>query len=187
MRPVPAILILALLALPACSYFRKNDDNFKKCPSVGMVSDAQGWSDVPSPTDWKARAQINEFDMKCKISKTEVIVQITPKVAAERNGEITDSMKQELPFFIAAMKGDDIIEKKTENKAITFSSRERMAKDDFTLSIELPFNDDGTAADRSVFFGFQLDEAQLNYIRNLRDARATDAIKPPAAPAPATR
>ncbi len=143
-----------------------------------MVSDAQGWAEPPSSTDWKARAQINEFDMKCKVSKTNVTVQITPKVAAERSGEVTDSMKQELPFFIAAMKGDEIVQKNIENKIINFTSQEKMAKDDFTISIELPFNDEGTAADRSVFFGFQLNEEQLNYMRSLREDRANAAINP---------
>lgn len=185
MRAAPAILILLLLTLSACGYFRKSDDNFKKCPTVGMIGDAQGWSDPPSDTEWKARAQVNEYDTKCKISKTSVTIEITPKVEAERSGELTDSLKQELPFFVASMRGDEIAEKKTEIKTIAFGSRERMAKDDYTLSIELPFNAEGTAADRNVLFGFQLTEAQLNYIRGLRDGRA-QAIKP-AAPAPATR
>lgn len=186
MKTVPAILILALLALPACSYFRKNDDNFKKCPSVGLVSDAQGWAEPPSSTDWKARAQINEFDMKCKVTKTEATITVVAKVEAERNGEITDSLRQELPFFIVSMRGDEVKSKQTENRYIDFGSRERGAKEDFTLKIELPFNADGTAADRSVLFGFQLNEAQLDYIRSLREIRAQQAITPSDA-APATR
>ncbi len=187
MKSHSAILILFLLALPACSYFTKKEDSFKKCPSVGMVSDAQGWAEPPSSTEWKARAQINEFDMKCKISKTATTIVITAKVGAERNGEVTDSLRQELPFFIASMRGDDVLNKKTENRYIDFGSRERMVKEDFTLSIELPFNDDGTSADRSVFFGFQLNEEQLSYIRSLRDDRANAAINTPASPAPEAR
>lgn len=135
-----------------------------------MISDGQGWAQPPSDIDWKARAQIDEFDMKCKISKDQATVQITVKVAAERQGDVTDSLRQELPFFIASMRGDQVVEKKTEMRAIDFASRSKTAKEDYTLSIDLPFENE-TAADRNILFGFQLNEDQLGYIRSLRDRK----------------
>ncbi len=146
-----------------------------------MVADAQGFITPPSDNDWIARAQINEYDMKCKVGKTSTTIQITVKAAAERNGEATESLRQPLTFFIASLRGNDVVQKETFEKNIDFGMREKTAKEDFTLSIELPFEND-TAADRNVMFGFQLNQAQLQYMRNLRDARTVATV-----PAPATR
>jgi hypothetical protein len=235
---------MTALMLSACTWFPswlgggRKEDKFVKCPDVEMLEEGRNWIDTPGD-GWKARAQISQYDAQCKVDKDKVELTVTPKIQVERSGDVTDSMKQELPLFLTVMRGDDIIEKKIFTDKIKFGSGKKTADDDFDMEIDLPLikplddgadkpsddkattddkdksdsddkdkddqakkdaedkkkeeaerkkKDPGTASDRTVYLSFQLDDDQLKYFRDLREAQAKAALTPPAAaPVPATK
>jgi len=177
-----AILIVVAMALSACSWLRgKHEDKFVKCPQAEMLAQGQGWI-VPPGDDWKARAQISEYSTSCKITKDKALFTVTPKIRAERSGDVKDGMKQGLPLYLVVMHGDEILQKKAFTETIKFKSGDKIAENTFDLPVELPLGDAGTVADRTVVLAFQLNEDQLKYFRDLRDAQAKAAMQPAAAP-----
>jgi hypothetical protein len=76
------------------------------------------------------------------------------------------------------MRGDEVVQKKNFTDEIIFRRGNKIEKDDFDMKVELPLSATGTAADRTVYLSFQLDEDQLKYFRDLREAQAKAALTP---------
>lgn len=173
MKRMAAILIFALSVAACTPYWaQKREDKFARCPNVVLLTPLRGWV-APANDQWETRAEIAEFSTQCKISKTHADMQITLNMLAERK-QVSGDKSAALPVFISTLRGDAILDKKMVPQTVTFEDNKAVMAVKPVILQSVPLVN-GSAADRTLVIGFQLDDDQQLYFEKLRAPRISIA------------
>lgn len=163
-------------ALAGCSVFGgEEEEQFAQvCPRVVVLKDTAkavqfrggGGQDI---TDIRFQADIADARWTCDYDDGTVNVSMQVSVLAERGPAAPDAKEARFEYYVAVADRDDrILNKGIFDVTLPFDNgRLRSASlDEVALSIPLKPGESG--ADRLVYLGFQLDRAQLEYVRDQR-------------------
>jgi hypothetical protein len=162
--------VLVSLALAACGSKEKPDD--PSCPRVAVLKDLSRLIEFREGTgrdmsDRRYEMVFAGLSSTCVYDKAGVTVNITVQIQAVQ-GLAGKEPKIKSEYFAALLNpAGDIVEKQPFSAEVEFTNQSRaLLSEDLTQRI--PLKDRTQGAGYSVLFGFQLSEAQLDYVHKLQ-------------------